>query len=113
MATQDYFGAKSTFETGSGPATIYRLDALQKSGVADISRLPFSIKVLLEAALRQAGIEHETHLYARGGHGFGVRQAEGTLALWPSLALAWIRAQTPDPGADAASRAAVPDPARN
>ncbi|MBP7960491.1 MAG: aconitate hydratase AcnA [Caldilineaceae bacterium] len=54
MATQDYFGAKSTFETGSGPATIYRLDALQKSGVADIDRLPFSIKVLLEAALRQA-----------------------------------------------------------
>ena len=75
--------------------------------------VPVENSLSLEAALRQAGIEHEIHLYARGGHGFGVRQAEGTLALWPSLALAWIRAQTPDPGADAASRAAVPDPARN
>ncbi len=75
--------------------------------------VPVENSLLLEAALRQAGIEHETHLYARGGHGFGVRQAEGTMALWPRLALAWIRAQTPDPGADAESRAAVPDPARN
>ena len=75
--------------------------------------VPVENSLLLEAALRQAGIEHETHLYARGGHGFGVRQAEGTLALWPSLALAWIRAQTPDPGADASSRTAVADSARN
>ena len=75
--------------------------------------VPVENSLLLEAALRQAGIEHETHLYAHGGHGFGVRQAEGTLALWPRLALAWIRAQTPDPGADASSRTAVADPARN
>ena len=54
MATQDYFKAKGTFETGSGPAVIYRLSALQEQGVADVARLPFSIKVLLEAALRQA-----------------------------------------------------------
>ena len=54
MATQDYFNAKGTFETGSGPAVIYRLSALQAQGVANIDRLPFSIRVLLEAALRQA-----------------------------------------------------------
>jgi aconitate hydratase len=54
MATQDFFGAKSTLETGDGPVTIYRLDALEKAGIANVSRLPFSIKVLLEAALRQA-----------------------------------------------------------
>jgi aconitate hydratase len=34
--------------------TIYRLNALEKAGVANVSRLPFSIKVMLEAALRQA-----------------------------------------------------------
>jgi acetyl esterase/lipase len=50
--------------------------------------------LLFEAALRGAGIEHELHLYAHGGHGFGVREARGTLALWPQLAIAWIRAQT-------------------
>lgn len=54
MAVQDFFNAKDTFETGSGPAVIYRLSALEEQGVANVSRLPFSIKVLLEAALRQA-----------------------------------------------------------
>ncbi|MCB0087966.1 MAG: aconitate hydratase, partial [Caldilineaceae bacterium] len=54
MPTQDFFQAKDTFDTGSGEAVYFRLDALEKQGVADISRLPFSIKVLLEAALRQA-----------------------------------------------------------
>ncbi|RIK50669.1 MAG: aconitate hydratase AcnA [Chloroflexi bacterium] len=54
MANQDFFNAKDTFETGSGPAVIYRLAALQQQGIADIARLPFSIKVLVEAALRQA-----------------------------------------------------------
>jgi len=54
MAGQDYFGAKATFDTGSGTATLYRLAALEEQGAATISRLPFSIRVLLEAALRQA-----------------------------------------------------------
>ncbi|HET7377464.1 MAG TPA: aconitate hydratase AcnA, partial [Anaerolineae bacterium] len=48
----DFFGARDTFETGSGRAAIYRLSALQKSGIANIERLPFSIKVLLESVLR-------------------------------------------------------------
>ena len=54
MAVQDFFQAKDTFETGSGEALIYRLSALEEAGVANIGRLPFSIRVLLEAALRQA-----------------------------------------------------------
>ncbi|MBI1299034.1 aconitate hydratase AcnA [bacterium] len=54
MARQDYFNARDTLQTDSGPVTIYRLDALEKAGVAAISKLPFSIKVMLEAALRQA-----------------------------------------------------------
>ena len=53
MPVQDFFGAKDTFDTGSGQAVIYRLSALEKRGY-NISRLPFSIRVLLEAALRQA-----------------------------------------------------------
>ena len=53
MAVQDFFGAKDTFDTGSGKAVIYRLSALEKLGF-NIARLPFSIRILLEAALRQA-----------------------------------------------------------
>ena len=49
----DTFGARSTLDTGFGRATIYRLAALEKAGVAPgLARLPFSIKVLLEAVLR-------------------------------------------------------------
>ena len=49
----DGFGARATFETGEGSATLYRLSALEKAGLArDLERLPFSIRVLLEAVLR-------------------------------------------------------------
>jgi aconitate hydratase len=48
----DIFAARTTLETAGGPAVIYRLDSLEKSGHGAISRLPFSIKVLLEALLR-------------------------------------------------------------
>ena len=49
----DAFGARSILETGHGPAVIYRLAALQKAGLSpSLDRLPFSIKVLLEAVLR-------------------------------------------------------------
>lgn len=54
MAVQDFFQAKDTFDTGSGEAVIFRLSALEKAGVTKLDRLPFSIRVLLEAALRQA-----------------------------------------------------------
>jgi aconitate hydratase len=49
----DAFGARATLDTGFGRATIYRLDALGKAGVSPgLAQLPFSIKVLLEAVLR-------------------------------------------------------------
>ena len=50
--SKDAFGARATLETSSGRATVYRLDRLERSGLGSISRLPFSIKVLLEAVLR-------------------------------------------------------------
>ncbi len=52
--TRNRFGARAAFDTGSGTAYYYRLNRLQEMGIADISKLPFSIKVLLEAVLREA-----------------------------------------------------------
>jgi aconitate hydratase len=50
---RDAFGARSSFETGSGSVGLFRLDALARAGVAPaLDRLPFSIRVLLEAVLR-------------------------------------------------------------
>jgi len=50
---KDPFGARATLNTAYGPVTLYRLDHLEKEGIGNVSRLPFSIKVLLEAGLRQ------------------------------------------------------------
>ena len=44
------FNARATLQTPLGPKTIYRLDALKS--IANIDRLPYSIKVLLESCLR-------------------------------------------------------------
>jgi aconitate hydratase len=49
---QDPFGARDTFDTGGGRAGIYRLSKLTAAGIADVSRLPFSIRILLESLLR-------------------------------------------------------------
>jgi aconitate hydratase len=49
----DPFDARDTLETAGGPVAIYRLDRLEEQGVGAVSRLPYSIRVLLEAALRQ------------------------------------------------------------
>jgi aconitate hydratase A / 2-methylisocitrate dehydratase len=46
------FNSRASLETQGGRATIFRLDALEKAGLGSVSKLPFSIKVLLEAVLR-------------------------------------------------------------
>ena len=50
--TTNSFGARHRFETGSGEAYYYRLATLEEQGLGNIDRMPFSIKVLLEALLR-------------------------------------------------------------
>jgi len=52
LTPKNSFGARATFETGSGPAYYFRLAKLQEDGLGDVERLPFSIKVLLESLLR-------------------------------------------------------------
>ena len=54
------FGSRATLDTGSGPATLFRLDALEKEGLGKVSRFPFSVKVLLEAVLRNCDGELAT-----------------------------------------------------
>ena len=48
--THDPFSARRTIDTPLGERIIYRLDTL--AGLGDIEHLPYSIKVLLESALR-------------------------------------------------------------
>jgi aconitate hydratase len=48
----DVFGAKARLQTPIGPVAIYSLDRLAKTGAINISRLPYSMRVLLENLLR-------------------------------------------------------------
>src|SRR5438552_615450 len=48
----DPFGAKATLNTKAGDVSFFRLGALSQRGVGEIDKLPFSVKVLLESALR-------------------------------------------------------------
>jgi aconitate hydratase len=47
----DTFGARSTLRVGDREYEIYRLSALEKEGM-DVSRLPYSLRILLENLLR-------------------------------------------------------------
>src|ERR1700691_5578278 len=49
---QNSFGAASTLNVGGTNYRIFRLAALEEKGVADVSRLPFSHRILLENLLR-------------------------------------------------------------
>ncbi|MCH8804955.1 MAG: aconitate hydratase AcnA [Planctomycetes bacterium] len=48
----DSFGAQATLDTQGGRVNIARLDTLERAGVGPVSTLPYSIKILLEAVLR-------------------------------------------------------------
>ena len=48
----DPFGALATFESRAGGGLIYSLPALEEAGLGEISRLPVSIRILLESVLR-------------------------------------------------------------
>jgi acetyl esterase/lipase len=43
-------------------------------------------------ALKKAGVPAEMHLYAQGGHAFGLRRTKFPVAAWPQLAEKWLQA---------------------
>ena len=48
----DPFNARTSLQTDGGPVSYYRLQTLEDDGHGEIDRMPFSLKVLLEALLR-------------------------------------------------------------
>jgi acetyl esterase/lipase len=58
----------------------------------DDGAVPVDNSLEFRAALRRAGVAVETHLFEHGGHGFGLRAAEGSPAqMWPQLFERWAR----------------------
>ena len=57
---------------------------------AEDEAVPLENSLRLHAALRALKVPVEMHLFARGGHGFGLRKAAGKpVAAWPELWRAW------------------------
>jgi acetyl esterase/lipase len=42
-------------------------------------------------ALKKAGVPAEMHLYAQGGHGFGLRRTKFPITTWPQLVETWLQ----------------------
>ncbi|GEL76289.1 aconitate hydratase AcnA [Tenuibacillus multivorans] len=58
MTSNSAFNAKKQFELNGKTYNYYHLKALEEQGLGNISRLPFTIRVLLESVLRQ----HDGHV---------------------------------------------------
>ncbi|MBI5952139.1 MAG: aconitate hydratase AcnA [Chloroflexi bacterium] len=50
---QDLFKSRDVLKVGKKEYVYFRLDALEKAGLTKLGKLPYSIRVVLEAALRQ------------------------------------------------------------
>src|SRR5687767_14708604 len=55
MKGTDPFGARATLDGATGKPVYYRLEVLAEAGLADLDRLPHTVKILLENVLRYCG----------------------------------------------------------
>lgn len=53
--------------------------------------VPVEGSLFYYAGLKQAKVPAEMHLFARGGHGYGLRPTAQPITGWPKLAEAWMR----------------------
>src|ERR1700675_2939914 len=60
-AKKNSFGSRTPLRAGNDSYEIYRLGVLERAGVGNVARLPFSLKVLLENLLRH---EDERFVFA-------------------------------------------------
>jgi len=52
---------------------------------------PVQNSLVYFTALRKAGVPVEMHLYAHGGHAFGLRRSKSPITEWPQLVEEWLR----------------------
>ena len=52
-----------------------------------------SNSVGMHLALKKAGVPSELHVYASGGHGFGLRKSDHPSCTWPDRCAEWMKSQ--------------------
>ena len=58
---------------------------------AEDDEVPVESSLFYFHALKKAKVEAELHVYARGGHGYGLRPTSEPVTHWPDLLEAWMR----------------------
>jgi gluconolactonase len=54
---------------------------------------PFDGSMKILAALKEANVPAEMHVYATGGHGFGIRPGEKPHTTWPTRCAEWMKSE--------------------
>ena len=80
----DPFGAFKTVDLPEGPTGYYDLSVLEDQGLVELSRLPFSIRVLLENALRHAGKGYVSEDHVKAVAGWSPTNAGADVPFMPS-----------------------------
>jgi acetyl esterase/lipase len=81
---QDHITPKIRVSKDSPPT--FLVHATDDSGVARSDG-----SALMYLALKRAGIPTELHVYASGGHGFGLRASDKPCTTWPDRCTDWMR----------------------
>jgi len=80
----DHLKTRTEFDTGTGNAHLYSLNKLEDLGYGEVSRLPFSIKILLEAVLRECDGFAITEDDIKKLAGYDAKSPKGEIPFKPS-----------------------------
>ncbi|MCR6658519.1 MAG: alpha/beta hydrolase [Asticcacaulis sp.] len=92
------FGAPATTEQIARYAPDHNVDAqtppMFLTQAEDDTTVPVANSIVLRDALKAKGITVETHLFASGGHGFGMKaDLDRPYHIWPQLLVNFVRSQ--------------------
>ena len=82
--SNDPFGALTTIDLLEGSTWFYSLAKLEASGLSDLDRLPFSIRILLENALRHSGGRYVGEEHVKAVAGWSPTNAGADVPFMPS-----------------------------
>ena len=82
--SNDPFGALTKIDLREGSTSFYSLARLEASGISDLDRLPFSIRILLENALRHSGGRYVGEEHVKAVAGWSPTNAGADVPFMPS-----------------------------
>ena len=82
--SNDPFAARTDIALTEGPTSFYRLTRLEELGLVELDRLPFSIRILLENALRHSGGPYVVEDHVRAVAAWSPTNAGADLPFMPT-----------------------------